>query len=72
MTYMDCFKFMTQSGEGWVCEVDDEFVGFSIVYLKNHDIWDLFFKPEFENLGIGRKFHDIMLDWYFEQTRTNV
>jgi GNAT superfamily N-acetyltransferase len=32
----------------------------------------LFLRPEFEKRGIGKQLHDIMLDWYFEKTRTNV
>ena len=32
----------------------------------------MFLHPEFENQGIGRKLHDMMLDWYFEQTKNNV
>ena len=29
-------------------------------------------RPEFEKKGIGRKLHDVMLDWYFSQTKTSV
>lgn len=72
VTDEDCIEFITQSGKGWVCEIDDELVGFSIVDLKDYNIWALFLKPEFEKQGIGRKLHDTMLDWYFEQTRTNI
>jgi GNAT superfamily N-acetyltransferase len=68
----DCAEFMTVRGKGWVCEIDEEIVGFSIVDLKDNNIWALFLKPEFEKKGIGRKLHDIMLDWYFEQTTTPV
>ncbi len=28
--------------------------------------------PVFEGQGIGRKLHDVMLYWYFDQTRTNL
>ena len=34
--------------------------------------WALFVKPEFEGLGIGKKLHDLMLDWYFSQTDKSV
>ena len=72
VTDKDCEEFLTIRGKGWVCEIDNEIVGFSIVDLKDHNIWALFLKPEFEKKGIGRKLHDIMLNWYFEQTKTNV
>lgn len=72
VTDQDCEEFMTVRGKGWVCEIDDQIVGFSIADLKENNIWALFLQPEFENQGIGRALHDIMLDWYFTQTKTNV
>ena len=32
----------------------------------------MFLKPEFEKKGIGKQLHDIMLDWYFSQTKNKV
>jgi GNAT superfamily N-acetyltransferase len=49
-------------GKGWVCEINNEIVGFSIADLKGNNIWALFLRPEFEKLGIGKRLHDIMLD----------
>lgn len=68
----DCEEFISQRGKGWVCEIDNEIVGFSIVDLKDKNVWALFLRPEFEKQGVGRKLHDIMLNWYFEQTKTNI
>jgi len=72
VTNEDCEEFITNRGKGWVCEIDQEIVGFSIADLKENNIWALFLRPEFEKRGIGKQLHDIMLDWYFEKTRTNV
>jgi len=72
VTDNDCEEFLTVRGKGWVCEIDNEIVGFSVVDLKDHNIWALFLRPEFEKKGIGRTLHDTMLNWYFEQTKTNV
>ncbi|HEX9827637.1 MAG TPA: GNAT family N-acetyltransferase [Flavobacteriaceae bacterium] len=72
VTDEDCIEFITKRGKGWVCEIDNEIVGFSIVDLEDHNIWALFLKPEFEKQGIGRKLHDIMLNWYFTRTKTKV
>ncbi len=72
VTDEDCAAFITARGKGWVCEINDEIIGFSIVDLKENNIWALFLKPEFEKKGIGKQLHDIMLDWYFSQTKTNV
>lgn len=68
----DCEAFLFERGKGWVCEIDDKVVGFSIVDLSENNIWALFLHPDFEKQGIGRKLHDIMLNWYFEQTKENV
>ncbi|MES2555446.1 MAG: GNAT family N-acetyltransferase [Bacteroidota bacterium] len=72
VTDADCEEFMTVRGKGWVCEIDGEIAGFSIADLKDNNIWALFLKPEFEKQGIGRKLHDVMLNWYFEQTTAPV
>lgn len=69
VTDKDCEKFITERGKGWVCEIDGKITGFSIVDLKDHNIWALFVDPDFEKKGIGKKLHDIMLDWYFTQTK---
>ena len=72
VTDKDCEEFMTERGKGWVCEIDEKITGFSIVDLKENNIWALFVDPDFEKMGIGKKLHDIMLDWYFKQTQENV
>ena len=72
VTDKDCEEFISTRGKGWVCEVDHQIVGFAIADLKENNIWALFLKPEFENKGIGRRLHHIMLDWYFNQTKKKV
>ena len=72
VTDADCEEFITQRGKGWVCEVEEEIVGFSIVDLKEHNIWALFLRPEFEGKGIGKELHRLMMDWYFNQTKEKV
>lgn len=72
VTDEDCREFMFERGKGWVCEINNEIVGFSIADLKDNNIWALFLNPEFEKRGIGRKLHDVMLDWYFDQTSDTV
>ncbi|MBK7871756.1 MAG: GNAT family N-acetyltransferase [Saprospiraceae bacterium] len=72
VTDEDCKIFITARGKGWVCEINGEIIGFSIVDLKDNNIWALFLHPAYEKKGIGRQLHDIMLDWYFNQTRNTV
>ncbi|WP_228443142.1 GNAT family N-acetyltransferase [Chryseobacterium nematophagum] len=72
VTDKDCEEFLCIRGKGWVCEIEKSIVGFSIVDMKENNIWALFIHPDFEKQGIGRKLHNIMLDWYFDQTDTAV
>lgn len=72
VTDKDCEWFMFERGKGWVGEADGRIVGFSIVDLQENNVWALFVHPDFENKKVGRKLHDIMLDWYFEQTKSNI
>ncbi len=68
VTNEDCADFISKRGKGWVCEIAEQIVGFSIVDLRDNNIWALFIHPGFEARGIGKKLHEIMLNWYFEQT----
>ena len=72
VTDEDCEEFLTERGKGWVCETENNIVGFAIADLKENNIWALFVQPEFEKKGIGKKLHTTMLNWYLDQTRTNV
>jgi GNAT superfamily N-acetyltransferase len=68
----DCETFLFERGKGWVCDINAKIVGFAIVDLKENNIWALFIHPEFEKQGIGKKLHDIMLNWYFDQVKETV
>jgi GNAT superfamily N-acetyltransferase len=72
VTDADCEEYITNRGKGWVCEVDNKIVGFSIADLKENNIWALFVDPAYEGKGIGRRLHQLMLDWYFSQTQQKV
>jgi GNAT superfamily N-acetyltransferase len=72
VTDKDCEEFINVRGKGWVCEIDGKVIGFSIVDLKENNVWALFMHPKYEGNGIGRKLHDVMLDWYFTKTLNNL
>lgn len=69
VTREDNVDYLTKSGKGWVCEFEDKIIGFAIVGLTQHNVWALFVLPAFEGKGIGSTLHDIMMDWYFSQTK---
>jgi len=64
--------FLFNRGKGWVCEINNQIVGFSIIDLEENNVWALFVHPDFEQKGIGKKLHQLMLDWYFIQSATNL
>jgi len=68
----DVLYYISHRGKGWVCEIENNIVGFAIADLVDNNIWALFIDPEFEARGIGKQLHKIMLDWYFEQTQNTL
>jgi len=72
VTDKDCEDYLTQKRKGWVCVIENRLVGFSIVDLEDKNIWALFVHPDFENNSIGKRLHDIMLRWYFDQTKETI
>ncbi len=68
----DCEDFLIRRGRGWICEIDQRIVGFSIVDLIDYNIWALFVHPDYEKQGIGKQLHDVMLNWYFDKTKQTV
>lgn len=65
----DVAHYISEKGKGWVCQIDGQVVGFSIVDLKESSVWALFVDPEFAEKGIGKELHRLMINWYFEQTK---
>jgi GNAT superfamily N-acetyltransferase len=72
VTNEDCANYLVNRGKGWVCVLDKEIIGFAIADLVDENIWALFVDPRFEGRGIGRKLHELMLDWYFSYGKTRV
>lgn len=65
----DVAFYISEKGKGWVCEVNGQVEGFSIVDLVDKSVWALFVNPEFAAKGIGKELHRLMVNWYFEQTK---
>ena len=72
VTDSGCVDYITRRGKGWVCETEGHIVGFAIADLKENNIWALFLQPDYERKGIGRRLHQLMMDWYFSQTDKTV
>ncbi|MGK2861934.1 MAG: N-acetyltransferase family protein [Chitinophagaceae bacterium] len=63
----DVEDYIKRRGKGWVCEINDQVIGFAIADLQKKNIWALFILPQYEGKGIGKKLHDDMMNWYFDQ-----
>jgi GNAT superfamily N-acetyltransferase len=72
ITSQDYEEFIIRRGKGWICEINGEIVGFAIVDTVDKNVWALFIDPAWEGKGIGKKLHDIMIDWYFDQTKDTI
>jgi GNAT superfamily N-acetyltransferase len=72
VTDADVEDYITRRGKGWVCEVNDEIVGFAIADLEDKNIWALFIHPDAEGKGVGKQLHELMMNWYFSQTNEAV
>ncbi|WP_017733221.1 GNAT family N-acetyltransferase [Nafulsella turpanensis] len=63
----DYLEILSSGGKGWVCETGQEMLGFAIADIDRKNIWALFILPDFEQKGIGRHLHMLMLNWCFQQ-----
>ncbi|MBT9503238.1 MAG: GNAT family N-acetyltransferase [Burkholderiaceae bacterium] len=55
------------SGRGWVIEEAGEIVAFAVGNLHKRNIWALFVAPGHDRKGYGRRLHDVMVQWLFDQ-----
>jgi GNAT superfamily N-acetyltransferase len=54
-------------GRGWVVEIQGGIVGFAIANATDGNVWALFVHPDHERRGYGRRLHDVMVSWLWEQ-----
>lgn len=52
-----------RSGRGWVVEDGGEVVAFAVGNVVDGSIWALFVDPSHEGRGLGRRLHDVMVEW---------
>lgn len=49
--------------KGWVCEIEQRIVGFSMGNRSNGEFWVIAVLPEFEGRGIGQKLLESTVRW---------
>lgn len=72
VTHQDYINYLTIHGKGWLCEVNNEIVGFAIVDTLENNIWALFVDPDHDKKGIGKELHRLMMNWYFSQSNETI
>jgi GNAT superfamily N-acetyltransferase len=65
-------EYLTEIGKGWLCEVKDEVVGFSVASAKDASIWALFVRPEHEGKGIGTRLLELATQWLFASGASSI
>lgn len=68
----DYVPYLGAAGKTWLCEWNQTVVGFAAADLQKNNIWALFVHPAFENQGVGKQLHALMLQWYFSTTDQKV
>lgn len=63
----DYIAAMQETGRGWVVESCGEIVAFAVGNSREGSIWALFVEPAHAGRGYGRRLHDIMVAWLWEQ-----
>jgi GNAT superfamily N-acetyltransferase len=54
-------------GGGWICKVNDDYVGFCFgVFIPHALIGGLFVKPEYQSKGIGTTLLKLVTNWFYE------
>jgi GNAT superfamily N-acetyltransferase len=62
-----CSDYLDNLGRAWVCECNDQTVGFSYAAKRENSIWALFVLTEFEGHGFGKNLLKKATDWLFDQ-----
>lgn len=58
-------KHLTETGVGWVFELEGHVAGFAVADLKNSEVWALFVHPKYQGQGIGSALLHTMVEWMF-------
>ena len=55
------------TGRGWLIELEGTILAFAVGNAATGSIWALFVEPGHEGKGYGRRLHDTMVAWLWEQ-----
>ena len=55
------------TGRGWVITERGRIVAFAVGNKETRNVWALFVDPAHEGRGYGRRLHEAMVEWLFQQ-----
>ncbi len=58
--------------KGWICEIYQHIVGFSMGNSSNGEFWVVAVLPEFERRGIGRRLTELAVQWLRARACQNI
>jgi GNAT superfamily N-acetyltransferase len=58
-------QMLATTHRGWVCEVNEEIVGFAIGNRSNGELWVIAVLEAHEGKGIGRRLMQLVQEWLF-------
>jgi len=63
ITEESVLQMLGTTHHGWVCEVDEKIVGFSMGNKATSEFWVVAVLPQYEGRGIGRKLTELTQEW---------
>lgn len=64
----ELLAYLEDHGRGWVVELEPgRLAGFAIADNRSGHIWAMFVDPPLHGQGHGRRLHDAMVGWLFDQ-----
>lgn len=70
--FQDYEIHLQAEGTTWVCEFENEIMGFCTINTKRNNLWALFVKNGMERKGIGQLLLDTALRHYFSETTNSL
>jgi GNAT superfamily N-acetyltransferase len=67
LTERDYIDAIETTGRGWVIELHGTIVAFAVGDAHSGSIWALFVEPGHEGRGFGRRLHEQMVSWLWQQ-----
>ena len=67
ITHESVREMIKDSHRGWLCEVDDNAVGFAMGNRTNGEMWVIATLKEFEGRGIGKHLLTLVEEWLWSE-----